>query len=74
LFMVEYINDLGVFQMSWVGALSIARGMETAPTSNRNETHPITEMKRTQMIWVCFIYFGEQPKPARCNSAPSVES
>jgi len=26
--------------MSWVGALSIARGMETAPTFNRNETHP----------------------------------
>ena len=33
-------NEMGVFQMSWVGALSIARGMETAPTSNRNETHP----------------------------------
>jgi len=33
-------NRLGVFQMSWVGTLSIARGMESAPTSNRNETHP----------------------------------
>ena len=48
--MVEYINDLGVFQMSWVGALSIARGMETAPTSNRNETHP-NDLGVFHLLW-----------------------
>ena len=37
-------NEMGVFQMSWVGALSIARGMETAL---------LTEMKRTQMRLLC---------------------
>ena len=31
--------DMGVFHLIWAAALSIARGMETATTSNRNETH-----------------------------------
>jgi len=34
-------NQLDVFQMDRVAALSIARGMETALTSNRDETRQI---------------------------------
>ena len=50
--MFENTNQMGVFQMSWVGALSIARGMETAPTSNRNETHPNQIGKRVTFTWM----------------------